>query len=455
MLASRIETPHDGVLTPAMERMAPGAVLDACREQLTDVDATQRDRWRGCAAIEALYHPGRYVRIAYALTDRDEIPQHRMWPEADIVYLHAPVREPMSRRGTLLTLDGMDFEAYRFPNDRRLRNVRKFAARSTAGDVWQGWLDQAGKGERIERETLQRHLIRYVPEQKWVVRLRADVASGDGPEPEQTRIAVRSAPPDACAALRDRHMHLRRIAKRDTPDLIVAKVIGDDVESGFFAVNWIQGKTLLEALAGDGGDRMMIRMASAINRFHGIAVPGLADLTTADIVGRVENAVADLCETLPELSDRLRPIGVATVARLSEVGTSDTVTLHNDMHFKQVRVRSKRIGILDLDRLTIGDPLIDVANFATQLCMLGVRTDHSIDAATARGWANAFLDEWGRATGRPIDAGRYRCYAVLSLVELARGMMRHLRTGWRALAGRCVDQAEAELAAVGPEAVVA
>ncbi|MCH7703760.1 MAG: phosphotransferase, partial [Planctomycetes bacterium] len=166
-------------------------------------------------------------------------------------------------------------------------------------------------------------------------------------------------------------------------------------------------------------------------------------------------AVGDLCETLPELSDRLRPIGVATVARLSEVGTSDTVTLHNDMHFKQVRVRSKRIGILDLDRLAIGDPLIDVANFATQLCMLGVRTDHSIDAATARGWANAFLDEWGRATGRPIDAGRYRCYAVLSLVELARGMMRHLRTGWRALAGRCVDQAEAELAAVGPEAVVA
>ena len=110
--------------------------------------------------------------------------------------------------------------------------------------------------------------------------------------------------------------------------------------------------------------------------------------------------------------------------------------------------------MLDLERMAVGDPLIDVANLAIQLRMLGHRPEFSMDVATARRWAQEFLDRWQSVSGEPINPTRYQCFAAISLLVLARGMMRHLRDGWRALARVCVELAEGQLAAAGREAVV-
>ena len=68
----------------------------------------------------------------------------------------------MSRRGSIVRVDVCDIEVYRFPNDRRLRGLRKFAGRDRAARAWQRWLDQDETGLELQPDTLRRSLLRYV-----------------------------------------------------------------------------------------------------------------------------------------------------------------------------------------------------------------------------------------------------------------------------------------------------
>ncbi|MFQ5502801.1 MAG: phosphotransferase, partial [Phycisphaerae bacterium] len=136
---------------------------------------------------------------------------------------------------------------------------------------------------------------------------------------------------------------------------------------------------------------------------------------------------------------------------LGRISVEDPVTLHNDFHWNQLRINDDRIAMLDLERMCLGDPLVDVANFAGQVRMLGVRPEHEIDSATATTWAYAFLEEWSIYTCRHIHPIRFRCYLAVTLLELARGMMRHLRPGWQDLAHRCVEQASGDMGSLARE----
>jgi aminoglycoside phosphotransferase (APT) family kinase protein len=130
---------------------------------------------------------------------------------------------------------------------------------------------------------------------------------------------------------------------------------------------------------------------------------------------------------------------------LERAGGDECDSLHNDLHWKQFRFKDDRVAVLDLERMCSGDALVDAANLATQLRMLGLRPETGVEPSTAQCWAGEFEEAWRRVARRPIDPIRWQAYSMVSLLELARGMMRHLRPGWRALAARCVQSAEGGL----------
>ena len=140
---------------PLFAALAPRRMLQALREQRASDAADPGDAWTECRAIEALYNPGRDVRVAYALSNR-VLSAPRIWPEGDVGYARYPVRHPMSRRGAVLDIDGFEVEWYRFPNDRRLRGLRKFSGRQRAAAVWQRWLNDREPGAHLQPESLRR-----------------------------------------------------------------------------------------------------------------------------------------------------------------------------------------------------------------------------------------------------------------------------------------------------------
>ncbi|MBI4717176.1 MAG: hypothetical protein HY763_05180 [Planctomycetes bacterium] len=445
MLAEAADIRREGLPHQPTVCLEPRLVLEACREQFTRVGVQRRERWRTARMIEALYDPQRYLRVVYAFLDDADTPDRRLWPEGDLVYLHTPLRDPISRRGTALVLEGTTAEAYCFPNDRRLRGLRRFTRREAAARVWQEWLDPQGERYRIEPDSLQRLLVRYVPEQKWLARLRAERLDRRTGVSAPSRIAVRSAADAVCAALLNRHTALSEDTGSSSPAFRVPRVVGVRPAEALIGVEWIRGDSLVEVLAERDTEEVMRNVVARLRTLHDTHVGALPAVGPAEVAARCHDAISDLSITCPDLAPELHMLGGGLERRLRHVHAPCPATLHNDFHWNQLSIKRHDYTLLDLERMAEGDPLIDVANFATQLQMLGDRPELGIDPQTASGWRQAFLSEWARQDGQALDRPRFACYAALSRLELARGMMRHLRPGWRGLATRCLEQAGRDL----------
>lgn len=442
MLTDVVEFPRDPVLGDWHARLDPVNVLVSCRENLQRVAPELRRSWRACRRLEALYHPGRQLQAAYVLLADPDAPPERQWPEGQIVYLRAPVRRPISGRGELLQLDGGEVEAYSFPNDRRLRGIREFAGKASASAAWQSWIDASSADFTIDPESLQRLLMRYVPEQKWIIRLRAEGRAGANAPIRKRRIAVRCTSTTACVALERRHRLFSRNAREQGAAFVIPDVVGCEPSAGLLATEWLRGESLVEALSTGCPHDLMLRVAQALHGFQNMHIHavGRTAATPDSLAARVRAAAEDLALAYPEA--RADWLGVADdfAVAAKELAPAPPVTLHNDFHWNQVTIKSDRVVLLDLERVGRGDSLIDVANFVTQIRMLPLRGEAGLSGKAAENIASAFFGAWERVAGGPADPYRMRLYSTLSLAELARGMMRHVRPGARELALACLER---------------
>lgn len=438
MLTPLFDIPEGDAMLGASSALSEQVLLRALTQQLPAIEAAEKP-FVGCRVVNALYQPSRALMLAVALLDDVAIPDDRLWPEGRIVYLQSPVRSPVSRRGKAIDILGQPFEAYVFPNDRRLRSLRNLAGSEDAQTFWRS-LFSLPTDENAE---LKRQLLRYAPEQKFVARLR-DRASNV--EQQRDGVAVRICDAQRAAELVDRHKSARKLLKHRPRSLDVPRMIGGDAAAGIIAIEWIKGDGLLQTLAAGDATSVLALLAQSLHDFHQMAMPDLSAVTSSSLASMADAAASDLGMACPQLFPALASLLSRITARLRNVETVTPATIHNDFYFDQVRVRKHRCTIVDLERVATGDPLIDVANFVCQMRMLPYRPQFGVNACEANRWADLFLEKWQRTTSTTIDADRLAAYSAVSALVLARGMMRHLRPGWKTIVHHCIAQAESLLA---------
>ncbi|HPF38977.1 MAG TPA: aminoglycoside phosphotransferase family protein [Phycisphaerae bacterium] len=446
MLKHTPDIPTDDSLGDLAVAFAPDAILEACRRDLNRVPVGERDGWSECRFLEAFYHPRRYFRAAYALLSDPSTPVNRYWPEATIIYAHARPRATMSARGQLITVRGLDVEAYAFPNDRRLRSVRRFQGRESAVETWQRWLAASGDAFRIAPDTLRRVMIRYVPEKRWVLRLRCRGLEGDGANGKRS-IAVRCATIPQCREVVRRHRIVSACAAKS--GVRVPALSGYDESLGIMATEWIRGDDLATRLSTNHSTDLISAVAAATSRFHDLPAP-LATVNTWR-AGRdvIESSCSDLGIALPEFRSALDAIQQVAREAPADSEYGEDVLLHDDLHPWQFRVKGADTAILDLDRACRGSAAADVANFVIQLECLGERSDSDLSVDSARTLAKRFLHAYEIESGRAFDDAELRFHSVVALLKLANGMMRHIRPDWRSLAGHCIRRASELLVSPG------
>lgn len=436
-----IDRPRDPVLERTWAELTPAAVLRAMREQWTDLPAERRDAWRSIVALDAAYHPRRHIRMSFAVLADEATPHERYWPEGELVYLHAPVRSPMSRRGRILRLGQVQVEGYLFPEDRRLRGLRKTTSTQFIVDTWRGWLEQTSGGV-LHPETLQRRFIRYGPEQKWIARLRAEVTPAGATSSKTSRVAVRCCGPADGARIARRH-HEIGTALAGNDRLRVPKLIGASPKQGVMGVKWDKGETLLHALHVDTG--LMGAWTNALHDFHAISLRQLPLVSLNHISAATNSYAQEISLVMEDRAAALSEISHLVMDALARESDESPVTLHNDLHLRQILVGPRRLTLLDFERMGLGDPAIDIANFSAQLAVLPVRPDDGVDAATACAWRESFLSQWFAQFGA-IPENKLAALTASSLVKLAHASLRHLRPGWRAFVEQCLVMAQKELA---------
>jgi aminoglycoside phosphotransferase (APT) family kinase protein len=132
---------------------------------------------------------------------------------------------------------------------------------------------------------------------------------------------------------------------------------------------------------------------------------------------------------------RLLPGEGGTAGRLAEAliewaeasEPPDEWIVHGDLYENQILVDGEALGLIDLDDLGPGDPLLDAANFSAHLLLLGASGPPA--AAVILGYREELQGAFGRRfDADPAQLAWREAYCLLRLVA---GPFRVLHPDWR------------------------
>ncbi len=144
-----------------------------------------------------------------------------------------------------------------------------------------------------------------------------------------------------------------------------------------------------------------LRMAAAaLRQLHEAADPpdvaGADRHTHSDELGVAVRYLQRVTELLGRPPARLQLICDELQETIGELGTFEDRNLHLDFHDNQVLLTSRGAVILDLDRLTCGDPAVDVGNFLAHIDFRAAYEGSNVDVDP---YAGEFLSSYGPVGG--------------------------------------------------------
>jgi hypothetical protein len=130
---------------------------------------------------------------------------------------------------------------------------------------------------------------------------------------------------------------------------------------------------------------------------------------------------------LPELGCAAGRVAEAVIGWAEESEPVDEWVVHGDLYENQVVVDGETLGLLDLDDLGLGDPLLDAANFSAHLLVLG-----TAGSPPAAGTILRYREELRVAFCRRLDAdpAALAWREAYCLLRLASGPFRVLHPDW-------------------------
>jgi len=307
-----------------------------------------------------------------------------------------------------------------YPNDHEIKSLRKLF-----------------EGERTPpriRRMLPAHphlhgslpeTLRYKPERRYVGKL-----SGEG----GPAAVIRLYPEAQFADTREKSW-----AFRDSGELHVPRVIGDSARYSMLAHEWVEGRSLFEALGEQGeAGPVLGRVAGALAALHRQR-PRLGAMYSASDYCR---ALVGACEAVeavdPEQGRRAVEI-FHLVHDLVHARRWRAQAVHGDFTDDQVVVREDRVTVLDYDRAGYGDPGMDVGAFGAGMILRALHGQLPMSGAEAA--AGEFSAAYRRAAGVE-DAPGNRAFTAGALLMMAPEPFRYRLADWPEAIAALLDSAE-------------
>lgn len=248
------------------------------------------------------------------------------------------------------------------------------------------------------------------------------------------RVVLKRYRPSTGAAVATTMRRLRRALSTQADErLAVPAVLRYDASTGVLTQREAPGRPLLPLLTAARRQRGLAAAADALAALHRCR-------TTLGPVTTMADHVRDLIHPHPSVVARALPAEGPRIrhlvrALLAETEAPPVVTpIHRDAHARQMLLDGRRLWLVDWDLAAMGDPALDVANFALYL-----RTH--LDGGDAA--AATFLARYARHD--PSIAARLPIHAALTSLRLACKAWRLRPAGWQRRLGGHLAAAEQQL----------
>lgn len=308
-----------------------------------------------------------------------------------------------------------------FPDDPELPGLRA-AAR---GDVVQRRL-------RFRPVAVDVEPLRYRPRRRAVLRYRLLQPEGAARECGELTGRVRLAFGKVVSPGRGRRLLALGDALRPT-GLRLALPAGR-IGPGALILPALPGTSLRDLLVHSRPLPAPERVAAFSGELHRRAAPVVGTEMRADRTalrrrldpGTALCAARVVARLLPDHGGAAGRVAEAVVRWADEADPPDERIVHGDLYENQIIVDGDTLGLLDLDDLGPGDPLLDAANFSAHLLVFGT------SGATAAATVLAYRDELRAAYCRQLDAdpAALAWREAYCLLRLAAGPFRVLHPDW-------------------------
>ncbi len=421
-----LDLPRDAAL-PGLGIACPDRMLEILRNAPSLATAEERETWQSCTLMEAIYQPGRACRIAYALGSLDESERR------DLLYVRWDPGSRPHESAVQLWEDGNSIEVFRYPRDRRMRQIRSMHRDAWLRKASEEWFRRVWGEGHFSDDGWRCTPIKYVPESRLVCRLKGGW-TGAG-EDRWARAYVRISRRNDAESQYLSLLNICEALAAHESTITAPYPLGCIPSRHLLAAEFVRGRSLKE-LALDRSTDEVVSICRSLATLHQVR----PDMGRHDAEGgqvRIGDMLLDLASGLPGATDACNDL--ITWSARNPPQPESTGLVHGDLHCGQIIVRADRVCVVDWERAAIGDGTQDILNLALELSEAPwLKTDSShfgLDLAAA------CVDAW-RSAGGPWNAGAVRWWAVQTLVLRAWGLMRHLRPDWPSGALRSLEHAQ-------------
>jgi hypothetical protein len=301
--------------------------------------------------------------------------------------------------------------------------------------------------------------VKHRPGRRLVLRYEVE-ARRQGERVRRLRVYAKLYRGRRGAAAYDIHQRLRALTP---PHLCIPEPWGYSPRWRLLVLEALDGPTLADVLRDPVAPTHVSRFAAALATFHGLDPAGGTPPPSAPTAWRMHDARAE-CAVLDAALARMRtapfwhrlaPAYADALQHvqqqlLDDAGPRQLGVIHRDLYAEQVFLLDGRVGVIDLDEVSLGERELDVGNVTAHLLLADLQQLGRI------GPARMLVEELTRSYGRtqPLRPDRlivYRSAALLRLASLERlGHATRSILDWEHVAGGLVAAVPAGPSTTGP-----
>ena len=373
-------------------------------------------------AVYVRYKPGENVIVAFRLYVRGEA--HRVYAKAHRVDDTAKLAKASSRTEVpseigpgRVVLPTWSTTVSFFPNDSKLKSLHRVGNAQERRRMMAKIVP-----DRADLWDAQPELLRYKPERRYVARI------GDA-------VLKLHAGAGFSKAAQGRRAIWAEGALQTAP------VIGRSRRHRALVYKWIDGRVMADALRGSSSDLCFVApVGAALATLHRRRPMALSVLMHKHITEALFAAAAAVGATSPTLAARATALA-SRIAALIEV-PKRLALIHGDFYAKQILLSGETPTMLDFDRLSLGDPSVDIGTFLAHLERDRIRYNLGTDRIEA---VRAELLEGYAAIRNPPHDDRLALYTATAILQLAPHPFRFREPEWPARTAALLDAVEAQL----------